>query len=796
MSIGTNPSGGVLSGTTTKNASSGIASFNDLTIDKAANGYTLVAASTGLTSATSNTFSITAPDLVVTVISNPPATAAQGTSFSVTDTTANSGNASAAASTTNYRLSLDNVITTSDALLTGTRSVPSLAAATNSSGSVNVTIPAGLASGTYFLGACADGENTVAESNETNNCLASTGTIIVSGGATITSLLPASGPVGFSVTINGSSFGATQGTSTVTFNNTTASPSSWSATSIVAPVPAGATTGPVVVTVGGIASNSVTFTVTLAVAYSYDDLGRLKSVVDPTGDTAVYNYDAVGNLLSIDRHASSVVSVVEFQPKSGAVNTTVTIQGSGFSTTPNQNTVTFNGTAASVTAATIASLTVTVPLGATSGLINVTAPGGSAASSVPFTVTASSGPTITNFNPTIGTAGTSVAITGTNFDTTAANNNVRFNSALSGVSSSTVTTINTTVPTGTGSGKISVTTPRGSATSSADFFVPPVPFTATDVQFTGRLTVGGASLTVSITTANKIAVVAFDGSAGQTVNVQLSNVSFANCQSNVVVSKPNGSALYTKSCVPHAGTNFNVLLPDTGGYSLSVNAASGATGSMAVNISVTTPGPNPLILNCVGSCEIRCGDTNKSLTFVASGGKPPYQWSTNKGTITLSSSDRSQATLTPPTNTGGSPGQTAYQYYTWYQTGSGSNHYRDHPIGCDDVPIIACRSFLHNGCNPTTFDPAMGNCRNAPNPTQQIIATFCSPPNNVVPVDTSGNGSFDVNYGACDVGFFCDKRSDQMISGGCRPCSAEMQGVTVTVTDANNNSVPLTPVVK
>ena len=90
----------------------------------------------------------------------------------------------------------------------------------------------------------------------------------------------------------------------------------------------------------------------------------------------------------------------------------------------------------------------------------------------------------------------------------------------------------------------------------------------------------------------------------------------------------------------------------------------------------------------------------------------------------------------------------------------------------------------------------MGNCRNAPNPTQQIIATFCSPPNNVVPVDTSGNGSFDVNYGACDVGFFCDKRSDQMISGGCRPCSAEMQGVTVTVTDANNNSVPLTPVVK
>src|SRR5262249_54146471 len=54
----------------------------------------------------------------------------------------------------------------------------------------------------------------------------------------------------------------TQGTSTVTFNGTTATPTSWSATSIVVPVPAGATTGNVVVTVGGLASTGVSFTVT------------------------------------------------------------------------------------------------------------------------------------------------------------------------------------------------------------------------------------------------------------------------------------------------------------------------------------------------------------------------------------------------------------------------------------------------------------------------------------------------------------------------------------------------------
>ena len=35
--------------------------------------------------------------------------------------------------------------------------------------------------------------------------------------------------------------------------------------------------------------------------YLYDDQGRLTSVSDSTGTTAVYNYDAVGNLFSIDR---------------------------------------------------------------------------------------------------------------------------------------------------------------------------------------------------------------------------------------------------------------------------------------------------------------------------------------------------------------------------------------------------------------------------------------------------------------------------------------------------------------
>jgi len=78
---------------------------------------------------------------------------------------------------------------------------------------------------------------------------------------TINTLTPASGPVGTIVTISGLNFGVAQGTSTLTFNSVAAFPNSWSDKNIVVAVPAYALTGPVIVTVSGIASNAVTFTV-------------------------------------------------------------------------------------------------------------------------------------------------------------------------------------------------------------------------------------------------------------------------------------------------------------------------------------------------------------------------------------------------------------------------------------------------------------------------------------------------------------------------------------------------------
>jgi subtilisin family serine protease len=58
VTIGSNPSGGNLSGTTAATAVAGVASFADLRIDSAGTGYTIEAAATGLPSTTSSPFEV------------------------------------------------------------------------------------------------------------------------------------------------------------------------------------------------------------------------------------------------------------------------------------------------------------------------------------------------------------------------------------------------------------------------------------------------------------------------------------------------------------------------------------------------------------------------------------------------------------------------------------------------------------------------------------------------------------------------------------------------------------------
>jgi hypothetical protein len=237
------------------------------------------------------------------------------------------------------------------------------------------------------------------------------------------SLSPSSGPVGTAVTITGTNLGNIQGTSTVTFNGAPATPTSWSNTQIVVPVPAGATTGPVVVTVGGVASNGAPFTV-----------------------------------------APGITGV---SPTSGAVGTSVTINGSTFGATQGSSTVTFNGAAATPTSWSSSSIVAPVPGAATSGNLVVTV-GGVASNGVVFTVP----PTISSITPPSGTVGVSVTIAGTGFGVTQGSSTVTFNGTAATPASWSSTTITVPVPPAATTGNVVVTV-NGVSSGGINFTVLP-----------------------------------------------------------------------------------------------------------------------------------------------------------------------------------------------------------------------------------------------------------------------------------------------------------------------------------
>jgi hypothetical protein len=252
---------------------------------------------------------------------------------------------------------------------------------------------------------------------------------VTAPGPSVTGLNPTSGVVGTSVTISGVNFGATQGSSTVTFNGIVATATSWSATSITATVPAGATSGNVLVTVGGTVSNGVTFTVTVPVP-----------------------------------------NITSLNPTSGLVGASVTIAGANFGATQGTSTVKFNGTMATPTSWSPTSIVVLVPAGVTSGNVVVTV-SGVASNGVSFTVTAPA-PSIASLNPTSGLVGTSVTISGANFGATQGTSMVKFNGTTATATSWSVTSITATVPTGATTGNVVVTI-GGVASNGVSFTVTP-----------------------------------------------------------------------------------------------------------------------------------------------------------------------------------------------------------------------------------------------------------------------------------------------------------------------------------
>ncbi|HEV8545517.1 MAG TPA: IPT/TIG domain-containing protein, partial [Candidatus Limnocylindrales bacterium] len=367
------------------------------------------------------------------------------------------------------------------------------------------------------------------------------------------------------------------------------------------------------------------------IRYTYDANGRLSSVIDPAAGSAAYGYDATGNITSITRRASTATAILEVSPDSGPAGTTVAIDGTGFSATPSQNTVKFNGVTATVVSSTTTEIVATVPATATTGTISVTAPSGNATSPTTFTV-GSTAPTITSFTPSIGVTGTSLTITGTKYETTTAANAVRLNSQFAKVNTATATSLNVTTPPAS-TGHVSVATPGGTVTSSGIFFVPPSPRVVTDIDDTKSVALG-SSVAVTVTNAGNDALIAFDGTLGQRVATLFGTVSLAG---KVTILSPDGSVLRAAQTIA-TGTFFDaVTLPATGTYTLWVDGNAGATGSVNVQVyGVTDVTGSAAIGGAAVTQSIPIAGQNGSLTFDGTAGQRASWLFTN---VTIASLD-------------------------------------------------------------------------------------------------------------------------------------------------------------
>ena len=314
--------------------------------------------------------------------------------------------------------------------------------------------------------------------------------------------------IGSTITLSGSGFDAVPSNNTVKFGTTTATVTASSINSLTVTVPE-VPIGPInlTVTVAGQVSNIQAFQIRpglTAISPSANTLGSSVTLTgigfDPTFANNTVKFGSTNATVTAGNATSLTVTVpaalsgtqavsvttntlisdslnFEVKPEitslsstSGMMGDSITVNGTGFSTTAANHTVKFGSTNATVTAATATSLTVTVP-NALAGAQNVTVQVGNQVSNASaFTMR----PSITSLSAANGGAGSSLTLTGAGFDSTAVNNTVKFGSTNATVTAATATSLTVTVAAGLfGVHNVSVTVAGQTNTGTHNFAFTP-----------------------------------------------------------------------------------------------------------------------------------------------------------------------------------------------------------------------------------------------------------------------------------------------------------------------------------
>jgi uncharacterized repeat protein (TIGR03803 family) len=175
--------------------------------------------------------------------------------------------------------------------------------------------------------------------------------------------------------------------------------------------------------------------------------------------TTEYSLAGAGAVFSLSLGLSPFIQIV---PPSGKVSSSIQVLGNNLDST---SAVAFRGVQAAFTVWSASQITAVVPAGASTGTVRVTTSNGTLSSKTAFQVR----PELLAFSPMNGPVGTKVVITGNAF---AGTTRVTFGGVLAPTSSvDSYNQVTASVPSDAKTGKITLTTPGGTAVSTGTFTV-------------------------------------------------------------------------------------------------------------------------------------------------------------------------------------------------------------------------------------------------------------------------------------------------------------------------------------
>jgi RHS repeat-associated protein len=502
----------------------------------------------------------------------------------------------------------------------------------------------------------------------------------------ITSLSPAVGPMDTVVQVNGSGFGATQGSGTLTFSSAfggpgtvTATPLTWSDTAITAKVPSNASSGALIVTVGGVASPStISFTVPRpqitgvspargitgtqitvtgsgfhatqgSGSLNYSDGVPSSSIVSWSDTQIVANVQSNGSSggLYVTQNLSSNTDVMftfispvitSLSPTAGPVGTQVQINGSGFGATQGTSAVNFVGAAGSIISWSDTQIVATAPAATRSGQVTVSVGGVASNSNINYTVPS---PQIASITPTSGIVGTTVTIAGSGFQSSTGGH-LFFNGTVATVTNWNDAQIVTQVPAGATSGGISVTADNGAASNQDVLFTLPNPTVTAVAPASGP---GGTQVTVSGTgfgASRGSSTIAFGGASASSI------VSWSDTQIVALVPSTAGSSSPVQVTEGGVAGNTNVYFTVTSPTITSLSPTVGGGGN-PVTITGTgfeaTQGPSSQVIISGGGAAIRSWSDTQIVAIV------PPSATTGSARVYVNNSPSNYVTYTVPANT-------------------------------------------------------------------------------------------------------------------------------------------------